>query len=160
MYEKLTPKMDKIIKLAQRVARDYEQEYVGTEHLLLAVLEEGTNVGSEILKHRNADLTRTKAVIDRLVQSSLEDTWVFGRLPGTPHFRNVLSAAIEEARQLESKFVCAEHLLIALARAEGSVASAALAELKITPASIRAEITRRLESDSEASCSTDSSDDS
>ncbi len=159
MYEKLTPKMDKIIKLAQRVARDYEQEYVGTEHLLLAVLEEGTNVGSEILKDRSADLTRTKAVIDRLVQSSLEDTWVFGRLPGTPHFRNVLSAAIEEARQLESKFVCAEHLLIALARAEGSVASAALAELKITPASIRAEITRRLESDSEASCSSDTSDD-
>ena len=155
MYEKLTPRMEKIIKCAQRVARDYEQEYVGTEHLLLAILEEGTNFGAEILKSRSADLARTKAVIDRLVQSSLEDTWVFGRLPGTPHFRNVMSAAIEEARQLESKFVCAEHLLIALARAEGSVASAALAELKVTAPMIRAEITRRLESDSEASCSSD-----
>jgi ATP-dependent Clp protease ATP-binding subunit ClpC len=158
MYEKLTSKMEKIIKLAQRVARDYEQEYVGTEHLLLAILDEGTNVGSEILKSRGADLKQTKATIDRLVQNSLEDTWVFGRLPGTPHFRNVMAAAIEEARQLESKFVCAEHLLIALARAEGSVASAALAELKVTPPVIRAEITRRIESDSEASCSSDSTD--
>lgn len=159
MYEKLTPKMERIIKVAQRVARDYEQEYVGTEHLLLAILDEGTNAGADILRGRGADVKRVKPVIDRMVKDSLEETWVFGRLPGTPHFRNVMAAAIDEARQLESRYVCAEHLLIALARAEGSVASAALSELKITPASIRAEITRRIDSDSEASCNSDASDD-
>lgn len=159
MYEKLTPKMEHIIKRSQRIAHDYEQEYVGTEHLLLAILDEGTNVGAEILKQRNASLRSVKAVIDRLVKDSLEETWVFGRLPGTPHFRNVMAAAIEEARQLESRYVCAEHLLIALARADGSVASAALAELKVTPATIRAEITRRIESDTEASCGSDAGDD-
>lgn len=159
MYEKLTTKMEHIIRRAQRIARDYEQEYVGTEHLLLAILDEGTNIGADILRGHNADLKRTKSVIDQLVKDSLEETWVFGRLPGTPHFRNVMAAAIEEARQLESRFVCAEHLLIALARADGSVASAALRHLKITPASIRAEITRRIDSDSEASCSSDASDD-
>ncbi|HPF41382.1 MAG TPA: Clp protease N-terminal domain-containing protein [Phycisphaerae bacterium] len=155
MYEKLTSKMEQILRVSQRIARDYEQEYVGTEHLLLAILEEGTNFGAEILRNHKVDLPRAKGVIDRLVQASLEDTWVFGRLPGTPHFRNVMAAAIEEARQLESKYVCAEHLLIALARADGSVASAALAELKLTAPMIRTEITRRIESDSEASCSSD-----
>lgn len=158
MYEKLTPRMESIIKLSQRVAREYEQEYVGTEHLLLAILREGSNVGAEILHEAGVDLVRAKAVVDRLIRSSLEDTWVFGRLPGTPHFRNVMSAAIEEARQLESKFVCAEHLLLALAREKGSVAAAALDELGVTGQAIRAQITRRIDSSSQASCSADGPD--
>jgi len=158
MYEKLTPKMEEIIRLAQKIAREYEQDYVGTEHLLLAILREGSNAGSEILTDRDVDMARAKGVVDRLIQDSLEETWVFGRLPGTPHFRNVMAAAIEEARQLESKFVCAEHLLIALAREEGSVASAAMNEMGVRAPMIRAEITRRLESDTEASCGTDIAD--
>jgi ATP-dependent Clp protease ATP-binding subunit ClpC len=158
MYEKLTPRMESIIKFAQRVARGYEQEYVGTEHLLLAILREGENVGAKILFDAGVDFDKAKKVVDRLIRDSLEDTWVFGRLPGTPHFRNVMSAAIEEARQLESKYVCAEHLLIALAREEGSVASATLAELKVTAPAIRQAITDRIDSDSEASCSADGPD--
>lgn len=145
MFEKLTPRMDKVLKLSQRIARDYEQDYVGTEHLLLAILREGTGVGSAILRDRGIDAARAKTVVDRLIQASMEDTWVFGRLPGTPHFRNVMAAAIEEARQLESKVVCSEHLLIALAGAAGSVASAALAEMGVKAGTVRAEITKRLE---------------
>ncbi|MCG8406000.1 MAG: hypothetical protein MI923_12460 [Phycisphaerales bacterium] len=145
MFEKLTPRMDKVIKLSQQIARDYEQDYVGTEHLLLAILKEGTGVGTAILHAHEIDWSRAKTVVDRLIQDSLQDTWVFGRLPGTPHFRNVMAAAIEEARQLESKVVCTEHLLIALAREEGSVAHAALVQLGLRAGIIRADITKRLE---------------
>ncbi len=147
MYEKLTQRMERIIEFAQRIARDYEQDYVGTEHLLLAILKEGTGTGAAILNDLGVDLAKAKHVVDKLIQESLEDTWVFGRLPGTPHFRGVMTAAIEEARQLESRVVCAEHLLIALAREDGSVACAALAQLGIRPGKIRSEITRRLEVD-------------
>lgn len=146
MFEKLTPSLDRIIKLSQSIARDYEQDYVGTEHLLLAMLQENNSMAAEILRDNGVDLSRAKAVVDRLIKSTLEDTWVFGRLPGTPHFRNVMSAAIEEARQLESKFVNPEHMLIALAREEGSVASAALAEMGIKAPLIRSEVNRHLES--------------
>jgi len=158
MYEKLTPRMESIIKLAQRVAREYDRDYVGTEHLLLAILRDGQSVGAAILKNAGVELDRAKVVVERLIRDSLEDTWVFGRLPGSPHFRNVMAAAIEEARQLESKFVCAEHLLIALAREKGSVASAALAELKVSPPLLRKAITEHIESDSQASCSADGPD--
>lgn len=156
MFEKLTPRMDKIIKLSQNIAREYDQEHVGTEHLLLAILREGTSMGYDILRDAGVDMPKTKAAIDRYVQASMEDTWVFGRLPGTPHFRNVMAAAIEEARQLESKYVCAEHLLIALAREPGSVASATLHELGLGPGSIRAEVSKRLDKNPPASCGTDS----
>ena len=100
MFEKLTPEMARVIDAAQRIARDYEQEYVGTEHLLLAIVSEDAGVGGEILKALGVTVGKTKKLVDELIEKSLEDTWVFGRLPGTPHFRNVMAKAIEEARQL------------------------------------------------------------
>jgi len=148
MFEKLTPRMEKIIRMSQEIAREYDQEHVGTEHLLLAILREGSSVGAQILQDAGVDMPKTKAAIDRFIQASMEDTWVFGRLPGTPHFRNVMATAIEEARQLESKYVCAEHLLLALAREEGSVASTALAELGLRAGAIRASISKRMTEDS------------
>jgi len=151
MFEKLTPRMEKIIRMSQEIAREYDQEHVGTEHLLLAILREGSSMGAEILQDAGVDIVKTKAAIDRFIQASMEDTWVFGRLPGTPHFRNVMATAIEEARQLESKYVCAEHLLLALAREEGSVASTAMAELGLRAGAIRASISKRMtEGSSEA----------
>lgn len=145
MFEKLTPRMRRVIDMSQRIARDYEQDYVGTEHLLLAISSEGTGVGAEILTQRDVTLSKVKQAVDALIKKSLEDTWVFGRLPGTPHFRNVMAAAIEEARQLESKVVCTEHLLLALAREDGSVAQAALHELGVRASTIRREIINRLD---------------
>ncbi|MFQ5501368.1 MAG: Clp protease N-terminal domain-containing protein [Phycisphaerae bacterium] len=145
MHESLTPRMDRIIKLAQQIARDYDRDYVGTEHLLLAILKEGTGAGSAILRKHGIDFAKARSVVDKYVRASLEETWVFGRLPGTPHFRDVMKTAIEEARQLESRSVCAEHLLIALARAEGSVAHAALGEMGIKAPTIRAAINHHLE---------------
>lgn len=145
MFEKLTPRMERIIKRSQEIARDYEQDYVGTEHLLLAVLQEGAGHGAAVLAECGITATRAKEVVDRLIKSSLEDTWVFGRLPGTPHFRNVMAVAIEEARQFESKLVDDEHLLLALAREEGSVAQATLHELGVRAGTLRAKLRARLE---------------
>jgi len=140
MYEKLTPRMDKIIKLSQEIARDYDQDYVGTEHLLLAILREGTGMGVAVLRELRIDEAKAKTLVDKFIKNSLEDTWVFGRLPGTPHFRNVMAVAIEEARQLESKQVDSEHLLLALAREDGSVAQASLNELGAKAGTMRARL--------------------
>lgn len=145
MFEKLTPEMSRVVDASQRIARDYEQEYVGTEHLLLAIVSEEAGLGAEILKGLGVTVAKAKKLVDELIQKSLEDTWVFGRLPGTPHFRNVMAKAIEEARQLESKVVCTEHLLLALSREDGSVAQAALHGLGVRAGTLRREITRRLD---------------
>jgi ATP-dependent Clp protease ATP-binding subunit ClpC len=150
MFEKLTPRLTRVIKLSQIVARDYDQEYVGTEHLLLAMLKENTGIAAEIMHERGVTFAGAKKIVDELIQKSLEDTWVFGRLPGTPHFRNVMAKAIEEARQLESKVVCTEHLLLALAREEGSVAQATLHKLDLRVAGIRQAIVQHLDKTSAA----------
>jgi len=140
MYEHLSQRVEKIIKLANKIAHDYGQEYVGTEHILLAIAEEGTGRGMEVLASHKIDGERIKTEVDRLIQKSMEDTWVFGRLPGTPHFRNVIARAIEEARALGSKEVCNEHLLLGLMREQGSVAYNALNNLGLKLSVIRQEI--------------------
>lgn len=132
MYEKFSKRMEKVVKLAHRIAREYEMEYVGTEHILLAIQQEGTGVGAKVLDKYGITDGSLKAMVDRLVQKSMEDTWVFGRLPGTPHFKNVVAVAIEQARQLESKEVGTEHFLLALLREKGSVAREALHKLGVT----------------------------
>jgi len=140
MYEHLSPRVEKVIKLANRIAHEYGQEYVGTEHVLLAIVEEGTGKGVEVLARHAIDGPKVKAEVDRLIEKSMEDTWVFGRLPGTPPCRNVVARAIEEARDLGSKEVRTEHLLLGLLREKGSVAYNALINLGLNLSDARREI--------------------
>lgn len=140
MYEHLSKRVERVIKSAHRIAHDYGQEYVGTEHILLAIASEPEATGSRWLMSNGATEAKIKAEVDRLIQSSLEDTWVFGRLPGTPHFRNVMASAIEEARELGSKEVRTEHLLLGLLREKGSVAYEALKRLGLSARTVRTEM--------------------
>jgi ATP-dependent Clp protease ATP-binding subunit ClpC len=132
MYEKFSSSVEKVVKLAHEIAREYDMEYVGTEHILLAIQREGTGVGAQVLEKNGITEFRLKDEVDKLIQKSMEDTWVFGRLPGTPHFKNVVAIAIEQARQLQSKNVRTEHLLLGLLREPGSVARQALNNLGVT----------------------------
>jgi ATP-dependent Clp protease ATP-binding subunit ClpC len=118
--------------MANTIAHEYEQEYVGTEHLLLAIARDGAGPAVDFLKSQRVDEVRLKETIDRLIKQSMEDTWVFGRLPGTPHFRNVMAGAISEAGKLGSKQIEIEHLFLGLLSEKGSVAESALADLGIT----------------------------
>ncbi len=140
MYEKLSTRVEGVIKLAHDIAREYDEEYVGTEHVLLALSREGTGVGAKVLLNHGATPEKIKQQVDQLIKHSMEETWVFGRLPGSPHFKNVVAGAIEAARQLESKEVCTEHLLLALLKEKGSVAHNALQNLGVKIEDVRSDV--------------------
>ncbi len=129
MHKKFTERVERVVGLANRIAREYELDYVGTEHILLAICREGTGLGWDVLKRRGISEGKLKEEIDRLTKKSMEDTWVFGRLPGSPHFRNVVAAAIEQAESMKADSICTEHILLALLKEKGCVAQAALATL-------------------------------
>ena len=105
-----------IVKLADDIAHEYELDYVGTEHILLAILRHNQGLGARVLRELGVAEENARRAVDHLVQRSKEDTWVFGRLPGSPHYRKVIESAIEEANQLEAKLIGSEHLLCAAAR--------------------------------------------
>lgn len=126
MLPKSSQRVAVVIKLANEVAREYDRDYVGTEHVLLAILREGTGIGAAILTRHGITENRLRDEIDKLIKKQMEETWVFGRLPGTPHFRNVVAQAIKQCQQLDGKKLCTEHLLLALLTERGSVAYKAL----------------------------------
>jgi len=132
MLPRSSQRVAEVIKIANRVAREYEREYVGTEHVLLAVLREGTGVGAAVLTKRGVTLEKLRVEIDKLIKKQLEETWVFGRLPGTPHFKNVVAGAIKQCQDIGAKEVCTEHLLLALLLEKGSVAFNALKALGVS----------------------------
>lgn len=132
MHARFTERAESVVQLADSIAREYEQDYVGTEHVLLAIRREGTGVGSRLLEQRGISEAMVREQIDRFIKKSMEDTWVFGRLPGSPHFRNVVAQAVEFAGKLGKSKVCTEHLLLALLKETGSVAFNALDALGVT----------------------------
>ena len=140
MLPKSSRRVGEVIKLANTVAREYEQEYVGTEHVLIAILREGSGIGAKVLAKRGVTAENLRAQVDQLVKKQLEETWVFGRLPGTPHFKNVVATAIEQCQKLGSKEVCTEHLLLALVKERGSIARKALNAIGLSFDDIRSDV--------------------
>ena len=131
------PQLDKdaariVKKVAQEIAYEFELDYVGTEHILLAILRHGQGVGAEVLRKLGLTEELAREKVEEVLQRDMEDTWVFGRLPGSPHYRNVLAHAIDEATQLEAKRIGSEHLLLALLRERGSTAQRVLAKVGVT----------------------------
>lgn len=126
MLPKSSQRVAEVIKIANAVAREYEREYVGTEHVLLAIQQEGTGVGAAVLQKHGVTPQKLRSEIEKLIKKQLEETWVFGRLPGTPHFKNVVASAIKECQDLDAAELCTEHLLLALLKEKGCVAYEAL----------------------------------
>jgi len=138
----LSKRAERIIGLAKEAAREYEQGYVGTEHLLLATVREGTGLGAKILIDHGATEERIRDQIDKLVKVRLQETWVLGRLPGTPHFKDILARAGEQARGLGNWQICSVHLLLALLAEKGSMGHQVLRALGLSSDTIRKSIVR------------------
>jgi len=144
-YLQLDKDAAKVVKkVAQEIAYEFELDYVGTEHILLAILRHGKGLGAEVLNSFGITEARARQTVEDVLKREMEDTWVFGRLPGSPHYRNVLAHAIDEATQLEARQIGSEHLLLALLREKGSTAQRVLSKLGFTLKNCRAQILKQL----------------
>jgi ATP-dependent Clp protease ATP-binding subunit ClpC len=134
----------RIIDVANDIAHEYELEYVSTEHVLLAILRTNASVGSRVLHNLGVDEAKARNKVNELVQRAKEDTWVLGRLPGTPHYMNVIERAMDVAEQLEATSIGSEHLLLALFHDKESTGRRALTSLGVTLKKCRDEVLRVL----------------
>lgn len=125
MLPRLSPRSQQIIDQAQTAARRYDQEYIDSEHILLAIAEAEGEPASQVL--RSAGLTAE--MVRKAIKKTLKDhvpEMVTGRLPGTMHFKNVIARAIEAAGAGKTATVEPVHLLLALSEEEGSLAAETL----------------------------------
>src|SRR5438067_5230362 len=141
MYERFTDRARKVMQLANQEAQRFNHEYVGTEHILLGLVKEGSGVAANVLKNLDVGLKKIRLEVERIVQRGPAESYaLMGRLPYTPRSKKVIEYAIEEARELKHNYVGTEHLLLGLVREQEGVASQVLTNLGLTADRIRAEV--------------------
>ena len=80
MYERFTDRSRKVMQLAQSEAQRFNHEYIGTEHLLLGLIKEGSGVASHVLQNLDVDLRKVRLEVEKIVQSG-PDMVTVGKLP-------------------------------------------------------------------------------
>jgi ATP-dependent Clp protease ATP-binding subunit ClpC len=127
------------MQLANSEAQRFNHEYIGTEHILLGLVKEGTGVAANILKNLDVDLRKIRLEVERLVRAG-PDMVTMGKLPKTPLAEKVIEYAIEESRNLNHNHVGTEHLLLGLLRDYQATAGEVLRKLNLTEENVRAEL--------------------
>jgi ATP-dependent Clp protease ATP-binding subunit ClpC len=139
MYERFTDRARKVMQLANQEAQRFNHEYIGTEHILLGLVKEGSGVAANVLKNLDVDLRKIRLEVEKIVQSG-PDMVTMGKLPQTPRAKKVIEYAIEEARQLNHNYVGTEHLLLGLLREQEGVAAQVLMNLGLKLDEVREEV--------------------
>ena len=139
MFERLTDRARKVMALANQEAQRFNHEYIGTEHILLGLVKEGSGVGANVLKNLGIDLRKVRLEVEKLVKSGPEMV-TMGKLPQTPRAKKVIEYAIEEARNLNHNYVGTEHLLLGLLREHDGVAAQVLLNLGLKLEEVREEV--------------------
>src|SRR6195952_4135507 len=139
MFERFTDRARKVMALANQEAQRFNHEYIGTEHILLGLVKEGSGVGATVLKNLDIDLRKVRLEVEKLVKSG-PDMVTMGKLPQTPRAKKVIEYAIEEARNLNHNYVGTEHLLLGLLREHDGVAAQVLMNLSLKLEEVREEV--------------------
>src|SRR5687768_12647589 len=149
MFERFTDRARKVMALANQEAQRFNHEYIGTEHILLGLVKEGSGVGANVLKNLEVDLRKVRLEVEKLVKSG-PDMVTMGKLPQTPRAKKVIEYAIEEARNLNHNYVGTEHLLLGLLREHEGVAAQVLMNLGLKLEEVREEVLNLLGAGSES----------
>jgi hypothetical protein len=136
MYERFTDRARKVMQLANQEAQRFNHEYIGTEHILLGLVKEGSGVAANVLKNLDVDLRTIRREVEKIVQSG-PDMAPRGKRPQTPRARKVIERAIEEARNLNHNYVGTEHLLLGLLGDGDCAAGQVLLSLGLGPEEVR-----------------------
>lgn len=139
MYERFTDRARKVMQLANQEAQRFNHEYIGTEHILLGLIKEGSGVAANVLKNLDVDLRKIRLEVEKLVQSG-PDMVTMGKLPQTPRAKKVIEYSMEEARNLGHNYVGTEHILLGLLREQEGVAAQVLMNLGLKLEEVREEV--------------------
>jgi len=121
-----------ILATAEREARQFNHEFVGTEHILLAIVDEKSGLVAETLQSLGVRADAIRGEVEKLVQRG-DRTATLHNLPLTPRAKQVIEFASEEARYWSQKQVGVEHLVIGLVREQDGVAGQVLRNLGFEP---------------------------
>ena len=139
-----TPRAQQVLALARKEADRFHHNYVGTEHLLLGLINLGQGVAVNVLQKMGLDLDTVRAAVEQQVGTGPEAKPA-GNVPYTPRVKKVLSLAGKEAKSLNHSYVGTEHILLGLLREGEGVAARVLKSLEVDVERCRSEILSELD---------------
>ncbi|MCQ4619217.1 ATP-dependent Clp protease ATP-binding subunit [Corynebacterium sp. CCUG 69979] len=127
MFERFTDRARRVIVLAQQEARDLNHNYIGTEHILLGLIQEGEGVAAKALESMGINLDDVRREVEEIIgRGSQPHT---GHVPFTPRAKKVLELSLREGLQMGHKYIGTEFLLLGLIREGEGVAAQVLIKL-------------------------------
>jgi ATP-dependent Clp protease ATP-binding subunit ClpC len=139
MFDRFTDRARKVMGLARQEAQRFNHDYIGTEHILLGLVQEGSGVAASVLKNLDIDLKKIRQEVEKLVSTGTTMV-TMGQLPFTPRAKKVLELSLEEASNLGHTYIGTEHLLLGLIRESEGIAAQVLRNLKVKVEDVREEV--------------------
>ena len=143
--ERFTQRARRVLSLAHQEAERMRQNVIGTEHLLLGLIEEEGGVAGRVLRELGLEPERVREMVEKM---SGFGQYRGGKIDLAPGTQQVLEFAIEEARRMGHHYIGTEHLLLGLVRSQDGMAMDVLRKLGITAEQIRRQTRRILQESS------------
>ncbi|HIG10981.1 MAG: ATP-dependent Clp protease ATP-binding subunit [bacterium] len=139
MFDRFTDRAKKVMNLARQEAQRFNHEYLGTEHVLLGLVQEGSGVAANVLKQMQIDLDKIRDEVEKIVKTG-PSMVTQGQLPFTPRAKKVLELSLEEASNLGHNYIGTEHLLLGLIKENEGIAAQVLTNIGVKLEDVREEV--------------------
>ncbi len=146
-FDKFTERARKVLSLAQEEAQRFQHNYIGTEHLLLALLHENKGVAVEVLGNLEIDTNEIRETIEAIIDKG--DRILLDEIGFTPRSKKVIELAKDEAQSMKHHYVGIEHLLLGIVREGEGIAAGVLEQMGVTMERVRTETIKVLKNDTQ-----------
>ena len=144
MFQRFTDRARRVVVLAQQEARMLNHDYIGTEHILLALIHEGEGVAARALTTMGISLGAMRQAVEGIIGRGTQPPPESGHIPFTPRAKKVLELSLREALQLGNDYIGTEHILLALIREGDGVAAQVLLSEGVDITRARAQVGKLL----------------
>ena len=144
MITQFTDRARRVIRLARETALQYHHGYLGTEHLLLGILQEEGGLAMTVLSSAGLSGEQIRHEIEPYLSRQTEAP-SGGEMPFTPMAKQVLASSVDESSRLGHNYIDTEHLLLGLLQAQEGIAARVLHSLGVRRADVHAQIGNELQ---------------
>lgn len=143
MFGRFTERAQQVLVLAQEEAKRLNHNFIGTEHLLLGLVREGSGIAARALQNMDVDLNRVRQEVEQITPKGDKAISQAG-ISYTPRAKRVVELAIEESQNLGHNYVGTEHIMLGLLREGEGVAAQVLANMGLDLKRARKEVIQLL----------------
>jgi excisionase family DNA binding protein len=136
-FDKFTEPARHAMTLAQEEARNFQHNYIGTEHLLLGLIRETEGTAAQVLTGLGIELEKVRMAVDFIIGRG--DVVVSNEVGLTPRAKKVIELAVDEARRMQHRYLGTEHLLLGLIREGEGIAAGILTSMGLKLGQVREE---------------------